>query len=129
MKHRQLPNPGIVLLACMLSGCAATATPAQQALESRRIFNTALETIHTLHGSGQISAEQERQLLPAINAASAALDQMDADALAGNSAGFDVAAAAMNAAVSQLNAAIIQSQQTTRPATAPSTRPSAIHGD
>jgi hypothetical protein len=128
MQYRIAPKPAVVLLACMLSGCAATATPAQQALESRRVFNTTLETIHTLHEAGTVSSQQERDLLPVIQAASAALDQMDADALNGNAAGFDVAVAALNAALSQMNVTITQAKQpatkqSARPTTAPSTRP------
>lgn len=110
--------------ACAAGGCTTSATPAQQALQSRRVFNAALETIHGLHVAGKISGQQERELLPAILAASAALDRMDADALAADPAGFDVASTALGAALSELNITITQAQAPPRPSSAPGTRPS-----
>jgi hypothetical protein len=117
------------LSVCAASGCTTATPPAQQALQSRRIFNAALETIHGLHTAGKISARQERQLLPVIVAASAALDRMDAYALSGDPAGFDVAVTAVNAALSELNLTISQAQIPSRPSSAPGTRPSGANED
>lgn len=124
MRYQLLIIAFCALFACAAGGCATATPPAQQSLQSRRIFNAALETIHGLHAAGKISAQQERQLLPVIVAASAALDRMDAYALAGDSAGFDVAVTAVNAALSELNTTISQAQTPSRPSSAPGTRPS-----
>jgi hypothetical protein len=129
MKSQLLILGSCALFACAASGCATATPPAQQALQSRRIFNAALETIHGLHAAGKISAQQERQLLPVIVAASAALDRMDLDALSGNPAGFDVAARALDAALSELDVTISQAQMPSRPSSAPGTRPSGANED
>lgn len=129
MKSQLLILGFCALSACAAGGCTAATPPAQQALQSRRIFNTALETIHGLHVAGKISARQERQLLPVIVAASAALDRMDAYALSGNSAGFDAAVTALDAALSELDVTISQAQISPRPPGASGTRPSGANED
>lgn len=103
MIHATFRFGGGILALALLAGCATT--PTQQAMDDRRAFNGALETLHQLHQQGQVSSKNEQALLPVIAAGSAALDQMDADAAAGNQAGFDVALTALQAALAQLNAA------------------------
>lgn len=111
-----------VSAAVLVAGCASTSSPEQLAVAYRQIFNGALQTIHQLHEQGKLSVPVERELLPAILAGSAALDQMDSDAASGNQAGFDVAAAAAQAALSQLQAA---AHPATQPSTAPAAAPAA----
>ncbi len=109
---------GAVLAVALVAGCAAT--PAQLAMDYRRSFNSALQTLHDLHLQGKVSSTTEQQLLPLIQAGSAALDQMDADAASGDQAGYEAALTALQAAIAQLNAAT----NTTPPA---SSQPSTSH--
>lgn len=92
----------VIVMVGLATGCAQT--PTQTAMDYRRAFNGALETIHSLHVQGKLTAQQEQQLLPAITAASSALDQMDAQAAAGNQSAFNSAVSAFQAANTQISA-------------------------
>ena len=97
---------GVLALGLCAVGGGCAATPAQTAVQDRQAFNAMLETIHQLHVQGVLGTDRERQLLPAVQAGAAALQQMDADVAAGNQADFASARAALLAATAQLSAAV-----------------------
>jgi hypothetical protein len=114
-----------ITVACALpvvAGCTPTAM--QSTMACRQAFNGTLETIHTLHVQGKLSAKQEQQLLPAILAASSALDQMDSQAAAGNQTAYESALTSFQAANAQLTSATQSSAVTPTRTTKPAPHPS-----
>lgn len=120
MKSTRILLAAVALaMTSFVTGCAQT--PTQTALDYRRVFNGALETIHSLHVQGKLSAQQEQQLLPAITAASSALDQMDVQAAAGNQSAFDSALSAFQGANAQISAVTVPAAAGAASTTVPTT--------
>lgn len=109
------PLPLIVLL-LLLAGCQNTQSPLQQVVTARDSYTATLAALNAAHRAGVLSVDEKRTIEPYRAAAAAALDSMEASALAGSTndpfSDFSRAAKAFTAALDKLIESRLKTEHT-----------------
>jgi hypothetical protein len=113
---RTRPLIAFVLLA-LVAGCqSAGLSPLQEVVAGRESYTATLTVLNSAHRLGYLSLEQKQQIDPFVKSARAALDSMEAAALAGSdhSIGSDFSrySAAFKAAFDELLKARLEVEKT-----------------
>ena len=76
-------------LCLALVGCAGRTTPLARTVQARELYTSTLHVLTAARAAGRIDDEQARQIESARRLAAAALDEMEAAALAREQLGFE----------------------------------------